>query len=35
MSRKMKDNELAAFEQKYGYKPTAIPVAVEDRKSVV
>lgn len=29
MSRKMKDNELAAFEQKYGYKPTAIPVAVD------
>src|SRR3546814_9442024 len=27
MSRKMKDNELQAFEQKYGYKPTAIPVA--------
>jgi hypothetical protein len=26
MSRKMKDTELAAFEQKYGYKPTAIPV---------
>ena len=29
MSRKMKDNELAAFEQKFGYKPTAIPVAVD------
>jgi phosphate transport system substrate-binding protein len=29
MSRKMKDTELAAFEQKYGYKPTAIPVAVD------
>lgn len=29
MSRKMKDNELQAFEQKYGYKPTAIPVAVD------
>src|SRR3989344_504896 len=29
MSRKMKDNELQAFETKYGYKPTAIPVAVD------
>ena len=29
MSRKMKDTERAAFEQKYGYKPTAIPVAVD------
>jgi phosphate transport system substrate-binding protein len=29
MSRKMKDTEMAAFEQKYGYKPTAIPVAVD------
>ena len=29
MSRQMKDNELQAFEQKYGYKPTAIPVAVD------
>jgi phosphate transport system substrate-binding protein len=29
MSRKMKDVELQAFEQKYGYKPTAIPVAVD------
>ncbi len=25
----MKDNELQAFETKYGYKPTAIPVAVD------
>ena len=25
----MKDVELQAFEQKYGYKPTAIPVAVD------
>jgi phosphate transport system substrate-binding protein len=25
----MKDIELQAFEQKYGYKPTAIPVAVD------
>ncbi|HEY0288273.1 MAG TPA: phosphate ABC transporter substrate-binding protein PstS family protein [Pseudomonas sp.] len=29
MSRKMKDGELSAFEQRYGYKPTAIPVAVD------
>lgn len=29
MSRKMKDNELEAFEQKYGYKPTAVPVAID------
>lgn len=29
MSRKMKDGELSAFEQKHGYKPTAIPVAVD------
>lgn len=29
MSRKMKDGELSAFEQKRGYKPTAIPVAVD------
>lgn len=29
MSRKMKDNEIAAFEEKYGYKPTAIPVAID------
>ena len=29
MSRKMKDVELPAFEQKYGYKPTAVPVAVD------
>lgn len=29
MSRKMKDNELQAFEEKHGYKPTAIPVAVD------
>src|SRR5690606_10778313 len=25
MSREMKDNEIEAFENKYGYKPTAIP----------
>ncbi len=29
MSRKMKDNEVDAFEKKYGYKPTAIPVAID------
>jgi phosphate transport system substrate-binding protein len=29
MSRKMKDKEIAAFEEKYGYKPTAVPVAID------
>ena len=29
MSRKMKDKEVQAFEKKYGYKPTAIPVAID------
>ncbi len=29
MSRKMKDKELASFEERYGYKPTAIPVAID------
>ncbi|MBI5450010.1 MAG: phosphate ABC transporter substrate-binding protein PstS family protein [Gammaproteobacteria bacterium] len=29
MSRKMKDNELQAFEKKFGYKPTAVPVAID------
>jgi len=29
MSRKMKDNEIENFESKYGYKPTAIPVAID------
>ena len=29
MSRKMKDEEIASFEEKYGYKPTAIPVAID------
>ncbi|MGZ4958258.1 MAG: PstS family phosphate ABC transporter substrate-binding protein [Methylomonas sp.] len=29
MSRKMKDNEIEDFESKYGYKPTAIPVAID------
>jgi phosphate transport system substrate-binding protein len=29
MSRRMKDKEIEAFEKKYGYKPTAIPVAID------
>ncbi|HEB99824.1 MAG TPA: phosphate ABC transporter substrate-binding protein PstS family protein [Thiotrichales bacterium] len=29
MSRKMKDKEIAAFEKKYGYKPTPIRVAID------
>ncbi|MCI0504942.1 MAG: phosphate ABC transporter substrate-binding protein PstS family protein [Gammaproteobacteria bacterium] len=29
MSRKMKDKEVEAFEKKYGYKPTGIPVAID------
>jgi phosphate transport system substrate-binding protein len=29
MSRKMKDGEIEAFEQKYGYKPTEIRVAID------
>jgi len=29
MSRKMKDKERDSFEKKYGYKPTAIPVAID------
>ena len=29
MSRAMKDKEIADFEKKYGYKPTAIPVAID------
>jgi len=29
MSRMMKDNELQAFEAKHGYKPTAVPVAID------
>ena len=29
MSRKMKDKEIQAFEKKYGYKPTEIPVAID------
>ena len=29
MSRKMKSKEVQAFENRYGYKPTAIPVAID------
>jgi len=29
MSRKMKSKEVAAFERRFGYKPTAIPVAID------
>ncbi len=29
MSRKMKDEEIAEFEKKFGYKPTAVPVAID------
>ena len=29
MSRKMKDKELEAFEKRHGYKPTAVPVAID------
>ncbi|WP_070884708.1 phosphate ABC transporter substrate-binding protein PstS family protein [Pseudomonas sp. D1-3] len=29
MSRPMKDSEIQAFEQKFGYKPTAVPVAID------
>ena len=29
MSRKMKSKEIASFEKKFGYKPTAIPVAID------
>jgi phosphate transport system substrate-binding protein len=29
MSRKMKDKEIQAFENKFGYKPTAVPVAID------
>ena len=29
MSRKMKDKEIASFEERFGYKPTAIPVAID------
>jgi len=29
MSRKMKDAEIGAFEKRHGYKPTAVPVAID------
>lgn len=29
MSRAMKDKEIESFEKKFGYKPTAIPVAID------
>ncbi|NOX10061.1 MAG: phosphate ABC transporter substrate-binding protein PstS family protein [Gammaproteobacteria bacterium] len=29
MSRKMKSKEIQSFESRYGYKPTAIPVAID------
>ncbi len=29
MSRPMKDNEIQAFEKRHGYKPTAVPVAID------
>jgi len=29
MSRMMKDKELEAFEKRFGYKPTAVPVAID------
>lgn len=29
MSRKMKDKEIEAFESRFGYKPTPIPVAID------
>lgn len=29
MSREMKDNEIQSFETRFGYKPTAIPVAID------
>ena len=29
MSRKMKSKEIESFEKRYGYKPTAIPVAID------
>lgn len=29
MSREMKSKEIEAFEKKYGYKPTAVPVAID------
>lgn len=29
MSRKMKDKEIESFEKRYGYKPLAVPVAID------
>jgi phosphate transport system substrate-binding protein len=29
MSRRMKDKEIEAFETRFGYKPTAVPVAID------
>jgi phosphate transport system substrate-binding protein len=29
MSREMRDNEIEAFESRFGYRPTAIPVAID------
>lgn len=29
MSRKMKDKEIESFETRFGYKPTAVPVAID------
>jgi phosphate transport system substrate-binding protein len=29
MSRRMKSKEIEAFEKRYGYKPTAVPVAID------
>lgn len=29
MSRKMKDKEISAFEARFGYKPVAVPVAID------
>src|SRR5690606_30002035 len=29
MSREMKSSEIEAFEAKHGYKPTAVPVAID------
>ncbi len=29
MSRKMKDKEIAAFEKRFGYKPTPVPVTID------
>ncbi|HCU89315.1 MAG TPA: phosphate-binding protein [Gammaproteobacteria bacterium] len=29
MSRKMKDKEIESFEKRHGYKPTAVPVAID------